>query len=294
MAKSIWSGALRINSLLQAQVSISKGSESYRGKEDLKEVCECCQLPFTRETVCDAGHRRLTDAMRKAKDTDNTTEAVKGVETDTDEYAVLDPAQLEAIANAGTSDTIALEAVIDAADAPMERTYGLYYIQPDKKVKGAEAVLAVFFAALERSGKVAIGKWAPRGREHLVVIHPEDGALVLSALMYESEVRPPDEACLLSLDDVADPEVDVAIQLLEGLPDEFDFQSATDAAVAVRQDAIEAARNGEPIPKREPDSKPEVVPDLMAALQAATKGTPVAKAKKAASKNGKVPAGAAA
>jgi len=147
MARSIWSGALRINSLLQAQVSISKGSESYRGKEDLKEVCECCQLPFTRETICDAGHRRLTDAMRKAKDTDNTTEAVKGVEIDTDEYAVLDPTQLDAIANAGTSDTIALEAVIDAADAPMERTYGLYYIQPDKNVKGAEAVLAVFFAA---------------------------------------------------------------------------------------------------------------------------------------------------
>jgi DNA end-binding protein Ku len=294
MARSIWSGALRINSLLQAQVSIGKGSEPYRGKEDLKEVCECCQLPFTRKTTCDAGRRRLTDAMRKAKDTDNTTEAVKGVEIDTDKYAVLQPEQLDAIDSAGTSDAIALEAVIDAADAPMERAHGLYYIQPDKKVKGSAAVLAVFFAALERSGKVAIGKWAPRGREHLVAIRPVGGALVLSSLVYESEVRAPDEACLISLDEVADPEVDVAIQLLEGLPGEFDFKSAVDGAVVVRQEAIEAARTGKPIPKREPESQAEVVPHLMAALEAATKGTPAANAKKAAAKNGKVLAGTAA
>lgn len=292
--RSMWSGALRINSLLQAQVAICKGSEPYRGKEDLKELCECHHQPFTRETVCEGGRRRLTEAMTKAGATENTTTPVKGVETGDDKYAVLDPAQLEAIAQAGTSDTIELEGVIDLADAPMERASGLYYVRPDKKVKGAAGVLAVFFAALERSGKVAIGKWAPRGREQLVAIYPVDGALVLSVLMYESEVRPPDEACLISLDQVSDPEVDMAIQLLEGLPGEFDFRSAEDGAVVVRQQAIEAARTGKPIPKREPDTQPEVVPDLMAALEAATKGTPVAKAKRAASKNGKVPAGATA
>lgn len=294
MARSIWSGALRINSLLQAQVSICKGSEPYRGKETLKEVCECCQEPFTRETTCNKGNRRLTDALLKAKDTDKTTAAVKAVEKADGKYAVLKPDQLEAIASAGTSDTITLEAVIDAARAPLERTFDLYYVQPDKKVKGSAAVLAVFFAALERSGKVAIGKWAPRGREHLVAIHPVGGALVLSALMYESEVRKADEACLISLDEISDPEIDVAIQLLEGLPSEFAFESAEDSAVAVRQQAIEAARSGKPIPKREKEAQAEVVPDLMAALQNAAKGTPAAKAKKAAARNGKVPAGSAA
>jgi DNA end-binding protein Ku len=291
---TMWSGALRINSLLQAQVAICKGSESYRGKEDLREVCECHQQPFTRETVCEGGRRRLTKEMTKAGKTENTTAAVKGVENGEDKYIVLDDTQLEAIAKAGTSDTIELEGVIDVADAPMERTAGLYYVRPDKKVKGAAGVLAVFFAALERTGKVAIGKWAPRGREQLVAIYPINGTLVLNVLMYESEVRPPDEACLISLDEVSDPEVDVAVQLLEGLPGEFAFEAAEDSTVAVRQQAIEAARKGKPIAMREPDNKPSAVPDLMAALQAATKGTPVAKAKKAASSNGQVPAGTAA
>jgi DNA end-binding protein Ku len=292
--RSMWSGALRINSLLQAQVAICKGSEPYRGKEELKELCECHHTPFTRQTVCEGGRQRLTEAMSKAGETDNTTAAVKGVETEGDEYLVLDQAALDAIARAGTSDTIELAAVIDAADAPMQRTSSLYYVRPDKKVKGAAGVLAVFFASLERTGKIAIGKWAPRGREQLVAIYPSGGALVLNVLMYESEIREPDETCLISADSVSDPEVEVATQLLDGLPDMFDFHSAEDSAVIVRREAIEAARKGEPIPTSEPSAQPEVVPDLMAALQAATKGTPVAKAKQTAAKNGKVPAGSAA
>lgn len=292
--RSMWSGALRINSLLQAQVAICKGSEQYRGKEELRELCECCQMPFTRQTVCEAGRHRLTEAMTKAGETDNTTQAVKGVETDGEKYTVLDQAALDSIAQAGTSDTIELAAVIDAADAPMQRTSALYYVRPDKKVKGAAGVLAVFFASLQRSGKIAIGKWAPRGREQLVAIYPSDGALVLNVLMYESEIREPDETCLISVDGVSDPEVEVATQLLEGLPAEFEFASAEDSAVVVRAEAIEAARAGKPIPTKEPSSQPEVVPDLMAALQAATKGTPVVKAKKAAAKNGKVPVASAA
>jgi DNA end-binding protein Ku len=292
--RSMWSGALRINSLLQAQVAICKGSESYRGKEELKELCACHQKPFTRNTVCEGGRHRLTDEKRKSGETDNTTEAVKGVETDGENYVVLGDDALAAIGDAGTSDTIELAAVVDAADAPLERSTGLYYVRPDKKVKGSAGVLTVFFAALERTGKVAIGRWAPRGREQLVAIYPVSGALALNVLMYESEIREPDDTCLISVDAVSDPEVEVATQLLEGLPGEFDFHSAEDSAVAVRQEAIEAARTGKPIPVREPSAQPEVVPDLMAALQAATKGTPAAKVKKAAAKNGKVPAASAA
>ncbi len=32
-----WSGALQINALLQAHVSLTKGTEDYRGKEGLTE-----------------------------------------------------------------------------------------------------------------------------------------------------------------------------------------------------------------------------------------------------------------
>jgi DNA end-binding protein Ku len=250
-------------------------------------------MPFTRETVCEKGRHRLSDEKRKSGETEKTTEPVKGVATDGGKYVVLGDDALAAIAAAGTSDTIELAAVIDASHAPLQRGAGLYYLRPDKKVKGSAGVLAVFFAALERTGKVAIGRWAPRGREQLVAIYPVDGALVVSVLMYESEIRAPDETCLISVEEVSDPEIEVATQLLDGLPDEFDFTSAEDSAVVVRQEAIEAARKGKPIPTREPSAQPEAVPDLMQALQASLKGTPAVTAKKAAARNGKVPAGTA-
>src|ERR1019366_5686432 len=156
--RSMWSGALQINSLLQAQVAICKGSETYRGKEELRELCACHQKPFTRQTVCEGGRHRITEEKRKSGETDSTAEAVKGVATGSDKYVVLGDDALAAIA---------LAAVLDASDAPLERSAGLYYIRPDKKVKGSAGVLSVFFAALERTEKVAIGRWAPRGREQL-------------------------------------------------------------------------------------------------------------------------------
>lgn len=288
--KAMWSGVLEVNTLFKLHVAICKGSEPYRGKDQLTELCACCHQPFTRKTECEKGHIRLTDTMKKGGETENTTEAVKGV-ANGDKYVVLDDEALEAIAAAGTSDGMAVASVIDIDRVPTERNSGLYYLRPDDKVKRSKGAVEVLFAALERDRKAILTKWAPRGREMLVAIYPLDGALVMNSLMFESEIRPPEENCLIGTAGVSDPEIDAACKVLATLPNEFDFTAAEDEAVAVRRDAIEAARNGEPIPVREPSSDTEAAPDLMAALMAATKGAPVVKDKRAS--NGAVPVGAA-
>ncbi|MGH2903564.1 MAG: Ku protein [Solirubrobacteraceae bacterium] len=292
--RTMWSGVLEINTLFKLHVSICKGAEEYRGKDALRELCACHHQPFTRQTVCEDGRVRLTDEMRKSGETDNTTEAVKGVLGEDEKYVVLDDAALAAIAAAGTSDAIAVASVTELCDIPTDRFNGLYYLTPDSKVKRSDDAVRVVVAALERDGKALVAKWAPRGREVLVTIYPKDGALVMNTVMYQSEVRAPDAKCLIRTAGIFEEEIEVASQLLDALPSEYDFTAAEDEAVIARQQAIEAARAGEPIPTKEPSSEPEVVPDLMAALQAATKGMPVARAKQAAAKNGKVPAGSAA
>lgn len=286
--RSMWSGALTIFPPIKSHVVIVKGSEPYRGKEPLKDVCACHHKPFTRETVCEGGHKRLTDLMRKKGETENTTEAVKAVETAKDEYLVIDDATVEQIAEAGTSNAIKLAAVVDAATVPMQRTSGLYYLMPNKSVKGEDGgAIALLYALLERTGKVAIAKWSPRGREQLIVIQPVDNVLSVSVLLYESEIKTPDERCILNHAAVSDAEVELAKQLAGELPSEFDFRLATDCAVAVRQEAIEAARAGEPIPTRDPDTSEESTPDLMAALQAATQKLTASKSESpVASSNG--------
>lgn len=263
-----WSGALHLNAFMHAQVSLTKGTESYRGKEGLTELCACHQEPFQRKAVCVEGFTRLTQEMEKAGETDGTTTVVKGVPDGEDGYVVLEGEALEAIEAAGTSDTIAIAALRDPREIPVERTAGLFYLSPDKKVKGSRKAVEVLYAALEKAGKVAVAKWAPRGREILVVIRPENHMLIASVLLYESEVRDP-APYRLADHEVTDAEIELAIQLLQQLPSEFDFAAATDEAVSVRQQAIEAARNGTPIPKRSPTAKTDAEPDMMAALRAA-------------------------
>jgi DNA end-binding protein Ku len=288
----MWSGVLEINALFKLHVAIGKGTEEYRGKDALRELCACHHTPFTRQSVCEGGSVRLTEEMRQKEETDGTTEMVKGVMGEAEKYLVLDDTALEAIAQAGTSEAMAVASVVDINLVPTERFNALYYLRPDSKVKRSDDAVKVVVRALERQKKALITKWAPRGREMLVAIYPQDEALVMNGVMYESEVRPPDEKWLISTDGVADAEVEVAEQLLDTLPEQFAFAEAQDNAVAVRQEAIEAARKGKKIPTRKPTQTIETAPDLMASLEAALKAAPAVKDKRRAKSNGKVPVAA--
>lgn len=215
--KGMWSGVLVVNTLFKVHVAVCKGSEPYRGKDQLTELCDCCHEPFKRTTVCEKGRTRLTEEMTKAGETENTTEAVKGVK-DGEKYVVLKEAALESIAAAGTSDGMTVAAVIDVNDVPAERTSGLYYLRPDDKVKRSKEGVETLFGALESERRAIIAKWAPRGREMLVAIYAKDGALVMTAVMFDSEVRPPDEKCLIGTDAVPEQAIAAAGQVLATLP----------------------------------------------------------------------------
>jgi DNA end-binding protein Ku len=269
-----WSGALQINGPLQAHVSLTKGTESYRGKEALTELCSCHQRPFQRKTVCVEGFTRLTQEMEKAGETDGTTTVVKGVPNGDDgDYTVLSEEQLQAIENAGSCDTITIAAILNPDEIPLERLSGFYYITHNKKVKGSKKPVRLLYEALAKPGKIAVARWAPKGREMLIVIRPLQGRLVASVVLYDSEVRDHTPFQMDPETDVAPEEVDLAIQLLGRLPEEFDFDSVADRAVAVRQQAIEAARAGKPIPTQAPAKPAEEEPELMSVLRAAVEAT---------------------
>lgn len=292
--KAMWSGVLEVNTLFNVHVSVCKATEEYRGRDQLRELCSCCQRPFKRQSVCDAGKVRLTEEMKSNDETENTTEMLKGVPGDGEDYVVLDDAKLDAIAEAGTSDGMAVASVVGLKDVPTERGNGIYYLRPNAKVKKSEKAVEVLYAVLLAEHKALITKWAPRGRELLVAIYPKGGALLMQGLMYDPEVRAPEGKCLIGTEGVSEPEIQMAAQVLAGLPSEFDFVAAEDEAVLARQAAIQAARNDEPIPTRQAVADTESAPDLMAALLAASKGAPVVKDTRAGelAANGAVPVGA--
>lgn len=274
-SRPTWSGALHINALLQAHISLTKGTEDYRGREGLVELCACHQKPFKRSAVCVEGFTRLTQEKEKEGETDGTTAAIKGVPNGEDTWVALDNDTIAAIEAAGTSDTITIAAILTPEQIPLERTSGMYYVTPNKKVKGSSKAVELLYDTLAQSGKMAVAKWAPRGREMLVVIRPNEReeTLIASVLLFEAEVRD-SVPYKLAGRNVSPEETELASQLLDRLPREFDFRAAADEAVPIRKQAIEAARAGKPVPVAAPTAVAEAEPNLMEALRAALDATP--------------------
>mgnify|MGYP006148095665 CR=1 FL=1 len=66
-----------------------------------------------------------------------------------------------------------------------------YYLGPDKGAARAYHLLA---EALRSTDRIAVGRYAARGRQHLVLVRPKENGLLLEQLHYADEVRAFSEA----------------------------------------------------------------------------------------------------
>jgi DNA end-binding protein Ku len=114
------------------------------------------------------------------------SEIVKGYEFAKDQYVMFTPEEIKELEEAGSSaidigEFVPLESVDPVY---FERTY---YLAPDK---GGSKPYTLLVTALRETKQCAIGKWAARGREHIVVIRPIDKGLAMHQLHFQAEVRP--------------------------------------------------------------------------------------------------------
>src|SRR3977135_651475 len=110
---------------------------------------------------------------------------VKGYEFAKDQYVMFAPEELKAMEEAGTHMAEITEFVpIEAVDpAYFDRAY---YLAPDKMGAKAFALLA---SALRESKRCALGRWAARGKQYIVMIRPVEDGLIMQQLLYAGEVR---------------------------------------------------------------------------------------------------------
>src|SRR5258706_8960294 len=114
---------------------------------------------------------------------------VKGYEFSKDQYVVFTPEELKAMEEAGTHMAEITEFVpMDSID-PVYFDKA-YYLAPDK---GGAKPYALLTRALQESGRCALGRWAARGKQYIVMIRPATGenadGLVMQQLLYAGEVR---------------------------------------------------------------------------------------------------------
>src|SRR5258708_7663574 len=107
----------------------------------------------------------------------------KGYEFAKDQYVMFSPEELKALEEAGTHMAEITEFVpIEAVD-PVYFDKA-YYLAPDK---GGAKPYALLASALRASKRCALGRWAARGKQYIVMIRPVDDGLVMQQLLYARE-----------------------------------------------------------------------------------------------------------
>src|SRR5437870_252971 len=123
-----------------------------------------------------------------------------------------------------------------------------YYLAPDK---GGAKPYALLARALQDSGRCALGRWAARGKQYIVMVRTvESGdttALVMQQLLYAGEVRPIKEIDIPRTE-VKDAELKLAQQLIEQQASEsFDPAAYTDDVRARIEAAVQQKVEGQQI-----------------------------------------------
>jgi DNA end-binding protein Ku len=206
-------------------------------------------------------------------------EMVKGYEFAKDQYVMFTPEELKALEEAGTHSADISEFVpIDAIDPVFFDK--AYYLAPDK---GGAKPYALLAKALKESNRCAIGHWAARGKQYIVMIRPtgngSSDALVMQQLLYAGEVRSIKEIEIPATE-VKDAELKLAQQLIEQqASDSFDPAAYTDEVRARIEAAVQKKVEGQEITlaTEEPAGGAQVI-DLMEALRASLEKKPAKKA----------------
>src|SRR5436190_11984719 len=189
---------------------------------------------------------------------------VKGYEFAKDQYVMFSPEELKAMEEVGTHSAEITQFVPLKTVDPVYFDKA-YYLGPDK---GGAKPYALLARALRESGRCALGRWAARGKQYIVMIRPVEDGLVMQQLLYAGEVRSMKEIEIPKTE-VKDAELKLAQQLIEQQASEkFDPAAYTDEVRARIETAVQKKVDGQEITMaEEPQGGAEVI-DLMEALRA--------------------------
>jgi len=189
------------------------------------------------------------------------SEIVKGYELEKGKYVTVEDEELKKIApsTATTMDVLQFVASDDVDPLLFESSY---YIAPEEKVGKP---YALFLAALQETKRDAIAKIAMHNREHIVLIRPAEGGLVLHTLYYQDELHKANRA-EAPKNKFSGKELDMAKRLVQHLTAKFKLGDFHDTYRENVKRLIEEKKKGEKITTVKQPRKAPVI-DLMEALK---------------------------
>ena len=189
---------------------------------------------------------------------------IKGYEFAKDKYVTFTPEELKALEERGDGSIDIVEFV--PADQ-VERVYldKPYYLGPDK---GGDRAYRLLAEAMRRTKLSALGRYAARGKQYLVLLSPMRNGMVMEQLHYAHEVRTMDEVPIPS-GEVKEQELKLAVNLIEQLKnEEFKPDQYKDDVRERVLELIQRKVEGEDITEAVEEAPKTQIIDLMEALKA--------------------------
>jgi DNA end-binding protein Ku len=251
--RSIWKGSISFG-LVSIPIKVVSATESH-------------SVSFHQVHTADGGRIRYRKVCELEEREVPREEIGKGFETGDGTTVQLTDGDLAALP-LPTAKTVEILGFVPAEDVDPIQLDRSYFLAGDGR--SATKPYALLREALKRSGKVAVGKLAMRGRESLGLLRVYENVLALHTMLWPEEIRSASGVAPEEDVTIRDAELDLADTLMETLGDldwselHDEYRAAVEELVAAKQEGVDTEAAGREAAAA--TGKGQVV-DLMAVLE---------------------------
>ncbi|MGW3492085.1 non-homologous end joining protein Ku [Streptomyces sp. NPDC001054] len=249
MVRPVWSGAVSFGLVtIPVKMLPAVGDHSIR----FRQIHTTDDGPVRNRKICEIDGKELSN-----------DEIARGYEVSKDVVVPLADSDFDDLP-LPTARALEIEAFVDASEIDPIQMGDTYYLQADGQVAGKP--YALLRAALKRTDRVAIAKYAFSGKERLGMLRVLDDAIALQVLHWPDEIRDPEGLAPPSVD-LTEDEMTGALALMDTMArdnvgdEEDEYRAAVEKLIEAK-----AEHRAPPRAEREEQPRGEVV-DIMAALQ---------------------------
>ena len=252
MPRSIWSGSVSFG-LVNVPVKLVTATSS----KDVR---------FNQLHATDMGRIQQKRVCSLDGEEVDYSEIAKGYDLGGGNYVMVEPEELAALDPEGTR-SIDIEEFVDLGDIDPLYFEHSYYLVPDERAAKPYALLV---EAMQRTGKVALGRFVLRTKQYWVTLRAGDGVLVAATMLYDDEIVKVADLDVATTERTAPSErqLSMATQLVESLSNEFDPARYRDEHRDKVLALLEAKAEGQVLAAPAEPAAAAPVVDLMAALEA--------------------------
>jgi DNA end-binding protein Ku len=162
--------------------------------------------------------------------------------------------------------TIDIEAFVPFAELDPIFFDHPYYLVPAGESEGTLRAYRLLERTMDRSDRVALGRFVMRTKEYLAAIRSRDGALELTTMLFHDEIRPT-KPIPTGGKKPSKQQLDHAVAIIEELSEDWDPERYTDCYRERLTNVIQRKRKRQKIEIPKPEKEPAPAPDLLEALR---------------------------